>query len=91
VNASDRLYLAGAVPTLFVWGARDPMIPAAHGRAAHELVEGSRLEVFSRAGHFPHRDQPRRFTELIEDFVEETKPADNDMDEWGELVRRGSA
>jgi pimeloyl-ACP methyl ester carboxylesterase len=34
VSGSDRLYLAESLPTLPVWGARDPIIPAAHGVAA---------------------------------------------------------
>ena len=34
VNATDRLYLAQMIPTLIVWGRRDPLIPvgARHGR-----------------------------------------------------------
>ncbi len=35
VEASDRLYLAKAIPFLLVWGERDPIIPVEHGRAAH--------------------------------------------------------
>src|SRR3954469_20505866 len=46
VSARDRLYLASGMPTLIVWGANDPMIPAAHGRAAHAEMPGSRLEIF---------------------------------------------
>ena len=38
VSATDRLYLAEDMPTLIVWGERDPMIPAAHGHAAHALI-----------------------------------------------------
>src|SRR5262245_36788468 len=33
VSASDRLYLAAEMPTLVVWGSRDPVIPVAHGHA----------------------------------------------------------
>lgn len=75
VCASDRLYLAEELPILIVWGERDPLIPAAHGRAAHEHLPGSRLEIFPGAGHFPHRDDPRRFVNLLSDFVATTKPA----------------
>ncbi len=75
VSARDRLYLAEGVPTLFVWGERDPIIPVEHGRAAHELVPGSRLEVFEGAGHFPHRDDPVRFIEVLRDFLATTEPA----------------
>ena len=46
VDASDRLYLAQAIPFLLVWGERDPIIPVEHARAAHRLVPGSRLEIF---------------------------------------------
>jgi pimeloyl-ACP methyl ester carboxylesterase len=35
VSASDRLYLASDVPTLIVWGERDPIIPVAHAHDAH--------------------------------------------------------
>jgi pimeloyl-ACP methyl ester carboxylesterase len=60
VNASDRLYLAANIPFMLVWGERDAIIPVEHGRAAHELVPSSRLEVFEQAGHFPHLDEPQR-------------------------------
>ena len=64
VDARDRLYLAEEVPTLIVWGERDPIIPVAHGREAHALMPGSRLEVFPGAGHFPFNDDPDRFVRV---------------------------
>ena len=33
VDARDRLYLAQAMPSLIVWGERDPIIPAATASA----------------------------------------------------------
>src|SRR5581483_4416309 len=35
VNASDRLYLAEDMPTLIVWGRRDPIITVRHAGVAH--------------------------------------------------------
>ena len=61
VGATDRLYLAEGMPTLIVWGERDPMIPVAHGIAAHALIPHSRLEVFPGAGHYPFDEDPERF------------------------------
>src|SRR4051794_28907569 len=90
VDASDRLYLAQAIPFLLVWGDRDPIIPVAHAYAAHELVPGSRLEVFPRAGHFPHLDDPLRFTRLLGDFMQPTEPASVEPHRWGELLRGGA-
>jgi pimeloyl-ACP methyl ester carboxylesterase len=91
VSAADRLYLAEEVPSLLVWGERDRIIPVEHGRQAHELMPGSRLEVFPGTGHFPHRGDPQRFVELITDFVAETEPATVDMARIRELVLRGAA
>jgi pimeloyl-ACP methyl ester carboxylesterase len=76
IDARDRLYLAEAVPSLLIWGAIDPIIPARHGQRAHELMPGSRLEVFEHAGHFPHLDDPLRFSRLLRAFAAETQPAD---------------
>jgi pimeloyl-ACP methyl ester carboxylesterase len=87
VDASDRLYLAQAVPFLLVWGERDPIIPVEHARAAHRLVPGSRLELFPNAGHFPHLDDPLRFVALLIDFMETTEPADVQAGRLGELLR----
>src|SRR4051794_27864290 len=75
VDARDRLYLSRDVPTMLIWGAKDPIIPLSHGRRAHELMPHSRLEVFPGAGHFPFNDDPRRFAEVLADFVATTEPA----------------
>jgi pimeloyl-ACP methyl ester carboxylesterase len=89
VNASDRLYLAQNVPFMLVWGERDPIIPVQHGRAAHELVPTSRLEVFEDAGHFPHVDDPQRFLDVLLDFIESTEPAKVDAEAWRDMVKSG--
>jgi pimeloyl-ACP methyl ester carboxylesterase len=83
VSATDRLYLAADVPTLIVWGDRDPIIPLAHGIAAHEAIAGSRLEVFEGVGHYPHCEQPARFVEVLTDFLATTEPAATRLDAAG--------
>jgi pimeloyl-ACP methyl ester carboxylesterase len=75
VSAKDRLHASAKHPTLIIWGTRDAMIPYDHGRAAHELIVGSRFEIFEGAGHFPHAEQPGRFAEVLSEFIESTKPA----------------
>jgi pimeloyl-ACP methyl ester carboxylesterase len=93
VSALDRLYLAESLPSLLIWGADDPIIPVAHGRAAHELMPGSRLEVMEGVGHFPQLERPREFASLMRDFVAETEAATLDTESMrarllagGELV-----
>lgn len=78
MNATDKLYLSNSLPTLLVWGGRDPMIPAAHGAAAHAALPSSRLVVFPDAGHFPHRSEPARFAAVLHDFLTTTEPATHD-------------
>jgi pimeloyl-ACP methyl ester carboxylesterase len=88
VNASDRLYLAERVPMMLIWGERDRIIPVRHGQEAHELIPGSRFEVFPDAGHFPHRDEPRRFVKTLSDFIDTTDPADVTDDDFRDLLRK---
>jgi pimeloyl-ACP methyl ester carboxylesterase len=90
VDATDRLYLAESIPFLIVWGERDPIIPADHGRAAHRLVPNSRLEIFPAAGHFPHLDDPLRFVRVLGDFIHTTEPSRVDAARWGKLLRSGA-
>lgn len=82
-TALDRLHLAAHVPTLIVWGDQDRIIPVEHAHNGHAGIEGSRLEVFSGAGHFPHLDCPSRFASLLTEFVQTTRPA-----RVGAVVRR---
>src|SRR5881628_812679 len=89
VNATDRLYLAAGLPTMIVWGEQDRVIPPAHAHAAHAAMPGSRLELFPDAGHFPHRSNPRRFVEVLLDFVRSTAPARLDDVRWRDRLRSG--
>ncbi len=90
VNATDRLYLAERMPTMLIWGERDPIIPIRHGRAASEMIPDARFEIFPDARHFPHRDEPRRFVKALTDFIETTEPADVTDADFKDLLRGGS-
>ncbi len=83
LQAVDRLYLAEGVPVLILWGARDPIIPVHHGEEAHKAIPGSRLEVFDDVGHLPQLEAPAHFVAVLEQFLEETKPARFDPEVWG--------
>ena len=81
VNAIDRLYLAQLMPTLIIWGRRDPIIPVEHATVAHHGIAGSRLEIFDRAGHFPQLEQPLHFARVLIDFIQSTDPAEFEFSE----------
>ncbi len=90
VSATDRLYLAAEVPTLLIWGERDRIIPLEHGIAAHDSIPGARLEVFENAGHFPYRDDPKRFVDALDEFMVSTEPAAADDDRLRDLLLAGA-
>ncbi|MFN2543901.1 MAG: alpha/beta fold hydrolase [Actinomycetota bacterium] len=75
VSATDRLPLAADIPTLIVWGERDTIIPATHGRAAHEAIPGSSLEIFPQTGHFPQAERPEAFVQTLTTFMAASTPA----------------
>jgi pimeloyl-ACP methyl ester carboxylesterase len=75
VSALGRLYRAAHLPTLIIWGARDPFIPVRHAHVAHEAIPGSRLEIFEGVGHYPHCEAPERFVKVLVDFIDSTEPA----------------
>ena len=89
VSAADRLYLTADLPTLILWGARDPLIPVRHAHEAHERIVGSRLEILPGAGHFLHRDEPARFVSALLDFVETTLPMPIDPRRLSRRLRVG--
>ncbi|MFC1403921.1 MULTISPECIES: alpha/beta fold hydrolase [unclassified Streptacidiphilus] len=89
VTMLDRCYLVQGMPTLLLWGSRDSVVPVEHAHRAHTAMPGSRLEVFEGAGHFPFHSDPRRFLELVEDFIESTPPGSWSADQWRELLRSG--
>ncbi|MCU1623821.1 MAG: alpha/beta hydrolase fold protein [Frankiales bacterium] len=92
VDGRDRLYLAADLPLLVVWGAKDAILPVAHGRALAEQLPSARYEEFPRSGHFPHLTEPRRLGELIADWLTTTVAAHLDPTILTERLRAtGSA
>ncbi len=89
-SARDKLYLAEEVPTLLIWGERDRVIPARHGRDAQQAIPNSRLELFPDAGHFPYKADPQRFVEALSDFIDDTEPADMRQEDIRDRLLKGA-
>jgi pimeloyl-ACP methyl ester carboxylesterase len=90
VTMLDRCYLTESIPVQIIWGTQDVVVPVSHARMAHAAIPGSRLEIFERSGHFPFHDDPDRFIEVVEQFIDTTKPAQYDPAALRELLRGGS-
>lgn len=91
VSANDKLYLTSDLPTLIVWGDRDPIIPLSHAIEAHDAIAGSRLEIFEGAGHYPHCTDPERFADVLDQFVASTLGAHLSLDRWRARLIAGRA
>lgn len=89
VTMLDRCYLTEAIPVQIIWGTKDVVVPVRHAWMAHAAMPGSRLEIFEGSGHFPFHDDPARFIDVVERFVDSTDPAEYDQASLRELLRSG--
>jgi len=89
VTMLDRCYLTEAIPVQIIWGTRDAVLPVRHATMAHAAMPGSRLEIFEGSGHFPFHDDPARFIDTVQRFIDSTQPATHDPVALRALLSRG--
>jgi pimeloyl-ACP methyl ester carboxylesterase len=58
------------VPTLIVWGREDKIAPLGCGELYAKSIEGARLEVIGRCGHFPQLERRDEFSRIVGGFLE---------------------
>ena len=64
----DKLHLV-RVPTMFIHGAQDRVIPLKYARYASRLVPGASLNVIETCGHSPHMEKAAEFNEAVIAFL----------------------
>lgn len=57
------------VPTLVVWGEKDPIVPARQAYAAAELIPDCQVKVFAGSGHSVYRDEITEFSRVLTKFL----------------------
>jgi pimeloyl-ACP methyl ester carboxylesterase len=57
-------------PLWLAVGDADPFLPVEEARQIAAAASNGRLEVFEGTGHFPNRDRPERFNELLLEFLQ---------------------
>jgi pimeloyl-ACP methyl ester carboxylesterase len=57
------------VPTLLVWGAKDPIVPVRHAYRAASVIPDCRVKVFENRGHNVHRDEVEEFSSTLAGFL----------------------
>lgn len=55
--------------TLIVWGKHDKGNPLKLGQDMHQILTGSKLEVFDNAKHVPNSEQPEKFNQVTTNFL----------------------
>jgi pimeloyl-ACP methyl ester carboxylesterase len=71
-DRSDSTELARSFegPLWIAVGDADPFFPIDEAREVVAAAPNGRLEVFEDTGHFPSRDRPERFNELLREFLQ---------------------
>jgi non-heme chloroperoxidase len=63
------------VPTLILWGERDPLFPREEQERLAEAIPGASLKVYPDTGHAVHWDRPEWVARDLEEFMKDTRPA----------------
>ena len=62
------------VPALFVWCRQDEITPLKWGEDYAAAVPGAELAVIDGCGHFPNLERPRKFNQVVIDFLKKKAP-----------------
>lgn len=57
------------VPTLVVWGAKDPILPVSQAYAAAQLIPNCQVKVFENGGHSVYRQELMEFSQILGGFL----------------------
>jgi 4,5:9,10-diseco-3-hydroxy-5,9,17-trioxoandrosta-1(10),2-diene-4-oate hydrolase len=57
------------VPTLVVWGAKDPILPVSQAYAAAQLIPDCQIKVFKDGGHSVYRQKIAEFCLMLARFL----------------------
>jgi pimeloyl-ACP methyl ester carboxylesterase len=81
------------VPTLILWGKRDPAFAKGTAERSARHSVNARVHTFD-TGHWPFREEPQRFTQILVDWFEESGASDvsaqHPMPHWGAEGQRMS-
>ena len=57
------------MPTLLVWGDRDPLIPPHQAREFLDALPDARLELIAGAAHVPMLERPDELSRTVLEFL----------------------
>jgi pimeloyl-ACP methyl ester carboxylesterase len=59
-----------SIPTLIIWGERDPVIPIKYADSFVSSIQDCRFYRMNDCGHTPYVEVPEKFTKIVLDFLE---------------------
>jgi len=65
----DILPRIAQIPTLLLWGSRDPAVPLASADQLCRVFRGAELVVIEGAGHLPYEETPQQFNAAVGEFL----------------------
>ena len=57
------------MPTLLVWGDKDPIVPVRHAYLAAERIPNCQVRIFQDSGHSVYRQRIREFSDVLVRFL----------------------
>lgn len=90
VTMTDRAYLTETMPMSVIWGRDDQILPSKHALTAGALASQADVRIFEDSGHFPHKDHPEEFVEVVHEFMQTTAPSTYSRARMRRLLKRGS-
>jgi len=61
------------IPTLLVWGSRDPLVPPGLAEEWHRALPDARLAVLEGVAHAPMLERPHELARALLDFLDEVE------------------
>ena len=58
------------MPTLVVWGDKDPIVPYKQAYAAAQVIPNCQVKVFKDSGHSVYKERINEFSHLLKRFLE---------------------
>lgn len=55
--------------TLIIHGGKDTLVPLAASQEAHGLIQASEMKIMEGCGHWPQRDNPKEFNQVVREFL----------------------
>ena len=63
----------GGIPTLLVWGSKDPAVYASSAAPLQKYFPNSKLIIFPGIGHLPYEECPEEFNRALIEFLTQQK------------------